>query len=237
MTPTEFLIQHRESIMGIYTVPSSTWNKVKFELPEIETIMTYNTFKTLIRPVVETCRFLSNELTSTKQELDKVTQERDNLQNMYNQLYNNDRLDKVIQNPDGLQKLDKVIQNPDGLQKLDKVIQNPDSLQKLDKVIQNPDGLQKLDKVIQNPDGLQKLDKVIQNPDGLQKLDKVIQSDKNIQGWSIQVSKGYYRGFRKFGRKLVSVYLGKNLDGAENKIIEKEQRIREAVTTTITHSL
>ena len=162
MTPTEFLIQHRESIMGIYTVPSSTWNKVKFELPEIETIMTYNTFKTLIRPVVETCRFLSNELTSTKQELDKVTQERDNLQNMYNQLYNNDRLDKVIQNPDDLQKL-----------------------------------------------------------------------DKNIQGWSIQFSKGYYRGFRKFGRKLVSVYLGKNLDGAENKIIEKQQRIHEAVTTSL----
>ena len=175
MTPTEFLIQHRESIMGIYTVPAATWNKVKFELPEIETIMTYNTFKTLIRPVVETCRFLSNELTSSKQELDKVTQERDNLQNMYNQLYNNDRLDKVIQNPDNLQKLDKVIQNPDDLQK----------------------------------------------------------SDKNIQGWSIQFSKGYYRGFRKFGRKLVSVYLGKNLDGAENKIIEKQQRIHEAVTTSL----
>ncbi len=204
MTPTEFLIQNREAITGVYTAPAETWNKVKFELPEIENIMTYNTFKTLIKPVVETCRFLSNELTSVKNELDKVTQDRDNLQELYNQLYNHKGLDNGLDKPDRLDK------------ELDKL------KRELDKVTQERDNLQVLYNQLHNHEELDKPDR----------LDKVIQSDKNIQGWSIQFSKGYYRGFRKFGRKLFSVYLGKSLDGAENKIAEKEQRLHEAANTS-----
>jgi hypothetical protein len=41
----------------------------------------------------------------------------------------------------------------------------------------------------------------------------------NINGWTIrQDMKGFYRAYRRFNGKLKSVYLGKTLDGAEQKL-------------------
>lgn len=47
----------------------------------------------------------------------------------------------------------------------------------------------------------------------------------NIVGWNVQESLGYYRAFRKVGGKMKAVYLGKNLDGAEQKIMAKQEQL------------
>jgi hypothetical protein len=45
---------------------------------------------------------------------------------------------------------------------------------------------------------------------------------KNIAGWTVAKSGGYFRAFKKMGGKMKAVYLGKSLDGAEQKIMAKQ---------------
>ena len=52
----------------------------------------------------------------------------------------------------------------------------------------------------------------------------MVKQKLNIAGWSIQESGGYFRGFKKVAGKMQAVYLGKSLDGAEQKIRTKEQQ-------------
>ena len=54
-------------------------------------------------------------------------------------------------------------------------------------------------------------------------IQEVVKHGLNIAGWSIQESGGYFRAFKKVAGKLQGVYLGKNLDGAEQKIMAKEK--------------
>jgi hypothetical protein len=43
-----------------------------------------------------------------------------------------------------------------------------------------------------------------------------------ISGWNITTYRGYSRGFKRIGGKLRSVYLGKDLTGAAEKVAAKE---------------
>ncbi|MCX5880574.1 MAG: hypothetical protein NTU74_01800, partial [Deltaproteobacteria bacterium] len=54
---------------------------------------------------------------------------------------------------------------------------------------------------------------------------EIVKQGLNIAGWNIQESGGYFRAFRKMGGKMKAVYLGKNLDGAEQKIRNKESQL------------
>ena len=50
-----------------------------------------------------------------------------------------------------------------------------------------------------------------------------------VSGWNITKFRGYYRGFRSIGGKLRSIYLGKSLEGAEEKVAAKELTFTESV--------
>jgi len=62
-------------------------------------------------------------------------------------------------------------------------------------------------------------------------LNMPVKHKLNIAGWSIQESGGYFRGFKKVAGKMQAVYLGKTLDGAEQKINQKEGQIIKAGNT------
>ncbi len=47
----------------------------------------------------------------------------------------------------------------------------------------------------------------------------------NISGWSVIKFGRYFRAFRRFGRKMHGVYLGKTLEGAEQKIQAKQLQL------------
>jgi hypothetical protein len=48
---------------------------------------------------------------------------------------------------------------------------------------------------------------------------------RNISGWTVAKSGGYFRAFKKVAGKLQGVYLGKDLNNAETKIKAKEQQM------------
>ena len=43
-----------------------------------------------------------------------------------------------------------------------------------------------------------------------------------IAGWNVTIFRGYHRGFKRINGRLKSIYLGKTLEGAEQKIAVKE---------------
>jgi hypothetical protein len=49
-----------------------------------------------------------------------------------------------------------------------------------------------------------------------------------IAGWNVTVFRGYHRGFKRIGGKLRSIYLGKTLDGAAEKVAAKELTFTES---------
>jgi predicted RNase H-like nuclease (RuvC/YqgF family) len=95
---------------------------------------------------------------------------------------------------------------------------------KLDKVRQNRDEiLKKLQASLKELDKVRHMKKP--GPRVIQKLDK---NPKRISGWSVQHSKdGYYRCYRKIGKRVHSVYLGKelNVKAAEDRIRAKEKSL------------
>jgi len=54
---------------------------------------------------------------------------------------------------------------------------------------------------------------------------ETVKQKLNIAGWNIIQYKNYFRAFKKVAGKLHGVYLGKSLDGAEQKIMNKEQQL------------
>jgi len=82
---------------------------------------------------------------------------------------------------------------------------------------------QELETVKQELNRLQELNTGL----NIQVKHETVKHGLNIAGWSIQESKGYFRAFRKMGGKMQAVYLGKNLDDAEQKIQSKQSQIRE----------
>ena len=47
-----------------------------------------------------------------------------------------------------------------------------------------------------------------------------------IAGWSVQESHGYFRAFKRIDGKMKGIYLGKTLEGAEQKIRAKEKNLQ-----------
>jgi hypothetical protein len=47
-----------------------------------------------------------------------------------------------------------------------------------------------------------------------------------IAGWSVQESHGYFRAFKRIDGKMKGIYLGKTLEGAEQKIRGKEKNLQ-----------
>ena len=47
-----------------------------------------------------------------------------------------------------------------------------------------------------------------------------------IAGWSVQESHGYFRAFKRIDGKMKGLYLGKSLEGAEQKIRGKEKNLQ-----------
>ncbi|MFH0996333.1 MAG: hypothetical protein V1844_12700 [Pseudomonadota bacterium] len=54
---------------------------------------------------------------------------------------------------------------------------------------------------------------------------ETVKQGLNISGWTVAESGGYFRAFRKMGGKMKAVYLGKNLEGAEQKIHAKQGQL------------
>jgi len=83
---------------------------------------------------------------------------------------------------------------------------------------QNSELQKELNKVkLKNKELYDRLNKV----KGVDKKESTDQEKKNIDGWSIQKSGGYYRLFKKIAGKVHGIYLGKTIDEeiAKNKIL------------------
>lgn len=68
---------------------------------------------------------------------------------------------------------------------------------------------------------IEKLNKKVKHKLNNPVKQKTVKQDFKVSGWSIQKSGGYYRAFKKIDGKLRGVYLGKSLENAEQKIMEK----------------
>ena len=87
-TPIEYLLQHRELLLTLHGgKPKETWGILKHHLPEIESMMTFNTFRVIVSPIVESSKLLVNELqvitqqkNSVEVELQQIIQEKENIE-------------------------------------------------------------------------------------------------------------------------------------------------------------
>jgi hypothetical protein len=86
-----------------------------------------------------------------------------------------------------------------------------------------------------NPELLRELQAIVQNV--LERLDTKPQVDTvrddgvdtgktlNLEGWTIRADKrGFYRGYRKIRGVQKSVYIGRRLEGAEEKVLAANER-------------
>ncbi len=65
MTPIQFLLEHREVVLSVYDgSPVEAWRKLVDQI-QIDKVMTENTFRTILKPFSETCRFFDKQLNET----------------------------------------------------------------------------------------------------------------------------------------------------------------------------
>ena len=100
MTPTEFLIQHRQAVLSAFSgSPQKTWERLITEIPEIAGAMAFNSFKVIVKPFVETCQFfesgLNNGLNNDDQLNNRLNKIIDELNTKLNTL---ERLNKKLNN-------------------------------------------------------------------------------------------------------------------------------------------
>ena len=166
-----------------------------------------NTVSQNLEAVKQELNIKREELAKVIQELDQVKQE---LANSQSELYRvKQELEEVKQKLDKSEELNTVSQ-----ERLDKVIQSEQVRQDL----ANADGLYMVKQI---DEVSQKLNK--HNPGSK------VKQRLAISGWSIQQDRhGYFRAFRKIGGKLKAIYLGKSLDGAEERIRAKEAAVRQS---------
>jgi septal ring factor EnvC (AmiA/AmiB activator) len=186
-----------------------TWQEIQSAIPALQAIG-LATVKQYGRVVLEVKHGLAKDdkLNTVRQVLEAVRQELN---------IKREELAKVIQ------ELDQVKQELANSQsELYRV------KQELEEVKQKLDKSEELNTVSQ-----ERLDKVIQSEQVSQKLNKHDPGSKvkqrlSIADWNIQQDRqGYYRAFKKIGGKLRAVYLGRSLEGAEDRIRAKEAEVRQ----------
>ena len=199
MTPTEFLIQHRQAVLSAFSgSPQKTWEKLIIEIPEIAEAMAFNSFKVIVKPFVETCQFFESGLN--------------------NGLNNDDQLNNRLNNESGLNVgLNKII---------DELNTKLNTLERLNKKLNNDLVKYRLN-IFDDDGGLNtRLNTMERLNAGLNNSDESGLNKKlNILGWTVTKSGNYFRAFRKIKGKLHGVHLGKTLDGAELKIQSKQSQI------------
>jgi|GEM_PF-6786532 len=97
------------------------------------------------------------------------------------------------------------------------------------------DRLEELEHVKKELHELQLINKKINTENAQQETRKTNEQSKNtlnndkqkliVAGWSVQESHGYFRAFKRIDGKMKGIYLGKTLEGAEQKIREKEKKL------------
>ena len=198
-SPIKYLLSHRKTVLNAYKEnnqkASAAWGDLTGKSPEIARVMGMNTFKQYL-PLLK----------AFNDELDKVIQDKENvIQKLDNRQYDSFSIEKQLH----------LVTN--GLNEV--ILDRDNVIQKLDKMeLQNTEICQKVK-------GLEsELDKIIQTGAKVnQKLDK---HPKRVDSWTVQKSKdGYYRCYRKIGKKLHSVYIGKSfeIEKAKKRIAEKER--------------
>ena len=208
LSPIEFLVNHEEKILEANRQnsgkPKKIWENLEKDLPELSQVMRFNTFKQYLSVFVVAMKELDRVRQNhmeVRQKLDKMEIEKINLEEELKEVKR--RLDKVTQ--DRLNILKELEERKEHKTQQEKEI--GESKDRLDKVRQS-----------EIADGKVR-----------QKLDN---KPKRICGWSLQHSKdGYYRCYRKIGKKVYSVYLGKNYDlkKAKNLIAEKEKMLGNGI--------
>jgi chromosome segregation ATPase len=201
-SPLSFLAEHENMILAAYiennSKPKDAWICLEKDLPELSKAMTFNTFK----QYMSVFAFVKNRLDMVRQ--NEVTQKLGRLTREKNEL--------ELKLQHAKKRLDAVRQD------------RSEILNKLEKALEERAHLEsrvnsrtvELDKVRQKDNGRSQV---------TQRLDK---SCKRISGWSVQYSKdGYYRCYRKIGKRVHSVYLGKelNIKEAESRISAKEKNL------------
>ncbi len=78
MTPIQFLLEHREDVLLAYDgSPLEAWQKLVDRI-HVDKAMTENTFRTMLKPFAETCRYFDgrlNEMTELNEKLNSRIQE------------------------------------------------------------------------------------------------------------------------------------------------------------------
>jgi hypothetical protein len=73
MTPVQFLLEHRDAVLSAFEGSGKkTWSTLSIQLPEITNVMALNSFRVLIRPFVETCRFFDDRLNKLNIKIDEL---------------------------------------------------------------------------------------------------------------------------------------------------------------------
>lgn len=201
MTPIQFLLEHREDVLGAYEGSLiAAWRKLIDQI-QIDNAMTENTFRKILKPFFETCRFFNaklNELSVDDALISRLVE-------------TNDRLNETIAE---LNKQLIMEQELNG--RLNHKVQELNS--ELDKC-----RLTVSDDELDN--GL--YESVLDTGDeGLSKIEEQVKSRLNILGWTVAKSGRYYRAFRKIKGRVRGVHLGKDLTDAETKIVQKENQLK-----------
>ncbi|MBI5593311.1 MAG: hypothetical protein HY881_22865 [Deltaproteobacteria bacterium] len=227
MKPAEILVMHRARIEQLYS-ENGSWARVytmlSKSLPEIAG-MSQVTFKQYAPILIELNKSLSNDEqlnNQVKQGLETVKQELGRLQELNSQLNIDEQLTTVKQELDGVKQQ---LNNDDRLNKVTQELEQVKQMLTAELDLNKLYDARLKEQVELNNELNNSIEQLKK-----QELNKEVRQDRvkqslNIVGWSIQQSGGYYRGFRKIGGKMMSVYLGKSLDDAEQKIRAKDQLI------------
>ena len=106
MTPIAFLIEHREQVLNAYDgsngLQGETWKTLLPQI-QVEQSMKENTFRTILKPFVETCRFFDGQLNKLNKTITGLNEKLNNEQELNTKLNNQvQELNNRLNTLDGL---------------------------------------------------------------------------------------------------------------------------------------
>ncbi|WP_028323317.1 hypothetical protein [Desulfatirhabdium butyrativorans] len=227
MTPIEFLLEHREKVLASPVDSAKESWRVLDAQTQIHEAMSENTFRVILKPFVETCRFYNtrlngrlNELAGLNvklnKELETVKCELNNAERLNVEL--NKTIDRLNEQLNNSQRLNAELNNS-----IDRLNDRLNESRRLNERLNSQlvkYRLNVFDDVELNE--LNTNGQLNKSDKELNTMDEPVKQKLNISGWTVAKSGRYFRAFRKIKGRVYGVHLGLSLDDAETKIRAKE---------------
>lgn len=217
MTPIKFLLENEAIVRAAFDGSSKkAWSILLIQLPEITNVMALNSFRVLIRPFVETCRFFDDRLNklNTHEGLNKLNEGEAQKLNTHIE-----ELNKTING------LNTELNNDHELN-----IKLNTQIEELNIRLNTLDGLntELNNELVKCRLNIPDSEQLNNSGERLNMKTEQVKQKLNIAGWTVAKSGGYFRAFKKIKGRVYGVHLGRDLVNAEAKIEAKRLQMQGA---------